>query len=152
MSTLAWRLCLLLSPLMLAACEPPGPVVARQVVVYWPEQQLVFVADTRLGRVQSFRMGSGALLALTPPIRRSSVRDIRLEPARDKLWVLGGDAVYLYDARTLALRQQFPLAAQKVAALRIEEGQLLLLDKTGASIGQIDSETLVASWRAPLSG
>ncbi len=140
------RLCVFFSLLMLAACEAASPIVARQVVVEWPEQQLVFVADIRVGRVQSFRMGGGALLAQTVGMPRAQVRDIRLEPTRNKLWVLRSNAVQLYDARALALQQQFPLAALKVSALRIEDGRVLLLDKGGASIGQIDSETRVASW------
>lgn len=143
----------LLSLLLLAACEPAGHLVSRQVIVDWPEQRLVFVADTRLGRVQSFRTGAGApvLFAQTAGLRRSSVRDIRLEPTRNALWVLGRNAVYRYEARGLALQQQFPLV-EKVSALRIEAGRVVLLDRTGASIGQIDSESLVASWNAPLSG
>ena len=145
-------LCLLFSLLMLVACEASGPLVPRQVVVEWPEQQRVFVADIRIGRVQSFRLGGGALLAQTAGMAGARLRDLRLDPARNKLWVLGGDALYLYDAGALALQQQFPLAALKVSALRIEGSRVLLLDKAGASIGQVDSETLVASWRVPFSG
>ena len=149
MSAQGMARCLLLSLFMLAACEPAERSVARQVVVEWPEQHLVFVADTRVGRVQSYRMGNGApvLFAQTQGIRRSNVRDIRLEPLRNQLWVLGGNGVYLYEAHGLALQKQFPLAAQKVSALRVEADRLVLLDKDGDAVGQIDRETLVASWR-----
>jgi hypothetical protein len=138
---------------ILAACEPADLIVARQVVVEWPEQHLVFVADSRLGRVQSYRTeGAGPLLlAQTPGLLRSNVRDIRLVPLRNQLWVLGGNGVYLYEARGLALQKHYPLDARKVSVLRIDAGRVLLVDKSGEPVGQIDSETLVASWRQAAS-
>jgi hypothetical protein len=143
--------CVLLALLSLAACESTEKPVARQVVVDWPEEQLAFVADTRVGRVQSYRLGGGALVAQTQGVSRASVRDIRLEPQGNKLWVLGNDGVYLYAARGLALQKHFPLPVRKVAALRLEAGGVLLLDHSGVAVGRIDSATLVASWTLPPS-
>lgn len=143
----------LLSFFVLAGCEPAGSRVPRQLVAEWPEQQLVFVADSRPGRVRAFRMGAvgaPALLAQTSGIGRSSVRDIRLESSRQQLWVLDGHGVYLFEAHGLTLQRHFPLDSHKVSALRVEAGRVLLLDKSGASVAQIDSETLVASWQPGL--
>ena len=137
--------------LALAACESAEKPVARQVVVDWPEENLVFVADSRVGRVQSYRLGGGPLVAQTQGVRRASVRDIRLEPLDNRLWVLGNDGVYLYAARGLVLQKQFPLGVRKISALRIEAGGVLLLDQSGVAVGRVDSATLVASWALPLS-
>jgi hypothetical protein len=135
---------------LLAACQPINQVSSRQKVIDWPEQRLVFVADGWSGRVRSFLFGNGApvLFAQTKSIQRASVRDLRLDSSRGQLWVLGDNAVFLHDARSLGLQKRFPLEL-KVSALRIDADCVKLLDAAGETIGQVDSQTLMVSWLLP---
>ena len=139
--------CLLLTLLLLSACESSPGSVHRQVIVDWPEQDLVFVADLRLGRVQSFRQGgAGApvLFAQTQQIARSGLRDIRLDAAQGSLWVLADDGVYRYAARGLALQERYAIAAPRVAVLRVVADGVLLLDRMGEPVDRIDQRAAVA--------
>lgn len=143
--------CLLCLLPMLSACQPESRGVDRQVVVEWPAQQRVFVADRRVGRVQSFSLpaaGAPLLSAQTSAIGPAAIADIRLEAAREQLWVLADNGVYVYAARSLRLQKYLPLAARRVAALRLGATGVLLVDGEGAPLARIDSETLVASWPA----
>jgi len=139
--------------LMLAGCLPSGEMAARQFVVDWPEQNLVFIADTRIGHVQSFRTGTDSapvLFAQTRGVQRASVRDIQLDTQRGQLWVLGDDGVYVHKARGLALQKRIPFDALGASTLRIEADRVVLLSDSGAQIGQIDRGSLVASWMQPV--
>lgn len=135
--------------LLLAACLPADRTTPRQIVVEWPEKHLVFIADERIGSVQAFYLGAGApvLAAQTRVFERSTVRDIKLDPARGQLWVLGADAVYVHEVRSLALQKRIPLDARDVAALHIENGAVTLLAADGVVLGRIDTATLLALWR-----
>jgi hypothetical protein len=138
---------------LLAACLPADRVNPRQIVVEWPEKHLVFIADERIGSVQAFYLGAGApvLAAQTRVFERSTVRDIKLDPARGQLWVLGADAVYVHEVRNLALQKRIPLDARDVAALHIENGGVTLLTVDGVMLGRIDTASLLALWRPSVS-
>lgn len=132
----------------LAACLPAERLAPRQAIVEWPAQRLLFIADERIGSVRAFHLGGGVplLAAQTRPSERSSVRDIQLDPARGRLWVLGADAVYVHDARGLRLQKRIPLEARDVAALRIEPDGVILLAGGAVPLGRIDAATLLAVW------
>ena len=136
---------------MLAACLPENEMMARQYVVEWPEQHLLFIADSRVGKVQSFFLGSGAPVASAQShdAQRSSVRDLQLDAQRGQLWVLGDDGVSVHKARGLVLQKHISLDTQQVSTMRIEDGRVVLFDDTGERVGQIDPRTLVASWLLP---
>ena len=135
--------------LLLTACLPADEISLRQSVREWPEQRLVFIADSRLGRVQSFHLGGGAPVpfALTHGNQRASVSDLQLDAQRGQLWVLGDDGVSVYDARRLVLQKRVLFDTQNISALRIEAGRIVLIAKSGEQVGQIDSTTLAASGR-----
>jgi hypothetical protein len=137
---------------VLAACEPAQ--VPRQQLVEWSGQSLLFIADSRIGRVRSFFLGNGApvYFAQTRGVGRASVRDLQLDAPRGQLWVLGDAGVDVHEARGLALQKHFTLDARDardVSALRIEADRVVLVSATGEEVGQIDSRTLLASWRLP---
>ena len=117
----------------------------------WPEQHLLFVADSQQGKVQSFFLGNGAPVpfAQTHDPQRSSVRDLQLDTQRGQLWVLGDNGISVHKARGLILQKHIVLDAQRVSALRIDEGCVWLLDDTGERIGQIDRRMLVTRWFSP---
>lgn len=149
------RQCLLPALLVpwLAACLPTERPAPRQMIVEWPEQRLLFIADERIGSVRAFHLSGGAplLAAQTRTFERSSVRDIQLDQARGRLWVLGADAVYVHDAHGLLLQKRIPLDARNVAGLRIEQSGITLLASGDLPLGHIDSATWLAVWRPVLS-
>jgi len=144
--------CLLFLALLflLAGCQSGDRALPLQSVLEWPEQHLLFVADSRQGKVQSFVLGSGAPapFAQTHDPQRSSVRDLQLDTQRGQLWVLGDDGISVHKARGLIRQRHISLDGQVVSALRIDAGNVWLLDAAGEAIGQIDQRTLVANWLA----
>jgi len=149
------RLCqsllLLFASALLAACQPETSLAARQVQAAWPEQHLLFIADSRMGRVNAFFLGNGApvFFAQTRSGGRASVRDLQLDVARGQLWVLGDDGVSVYDARRLQLEQQIPVNTQDISALRLEADTVMLLGASGEPVGQVDRRAFAASVRFP---
>jgi len=145
------RQCMLLALLipLLAACLPAERANPRQMIVEWPEQHLVFMADERIGSVRAFHLAGGApvLAAQTRVFERSTVRDIKLDASRGQLWVLGADGVYVHDAHSLALRKRIPLDARDAAEMRVENGGIVLLASDQVVLGRIDAASLLASWR-----
>ncbi len=129
----------------LAACLPVEDVLPRQHVVEWPGQRLLFVADERAGRVQSFHLGSGAPVACaqTRQSRHSRVRDMQLDVPHGKLWVLGYNGISVYDARSLVLQRYIPVEGASISALRIEGDRVVLLAGSGTTVGEIDSRSSV---------
>lgn len=126
---------------LLAACVPVDETVPRQHVLEWSEQRLLFVADERASRVQSFHLNGGAPVAYaqTRQNQHSRVRDIQLDAQHGTLWVLGYNGISVYDARSLALQRHIPLDGAHVTALRIERDRIVLLADSGLTVGEIDS-------------
>lgn len=112
-----------------------------QFLVEWSEQHLLFVADERSSRVQSFHVSAGAPAAYAQSRRHqhSRVRDMQMDAQRGKLWVLGQNGVSVYDARSLTLERFIPVEGGSIAALRIERGKVVLLAGSGDPVGEIDS-------------
>ena len=152
-ATVSFVLLLALLAPLLAGCLPADRAIPRQMIVEWPEKHLLFIADERIGSVRVFHLGAGApvLVAQTRNFERSTVRDIKLDAARQQLWVLGTDGVYVHDAQNLALQKRIPLDARGVAEMRIEDGGVLLLAGDKVVLGRIDTATLLAVWRSALS-
>jgi len=114
---------------LLVACQSSEQSVPTQRVVEWPEQHLVFIADSRTGQVRSFFLGNGApvLFAQTRSDQRRSVRDLRLDSQQQQLWVLGDGSVDVYEARNLTLHKRLPLDAEEVASSSITKGRELFV-------------------------
>lgn len=92
--------------LFLLACGGPS----GQRVVEWPASDRLFLADTRNGIVRVFDTRNGPVpYGQLNARERHAVRDMQLDPARARLWVLGDDALYLYDAHLLMLVERHEL-------------------------------------------
>jgi hypothetical protein len=124
---------------------------ASQSVLEWPEQRLLFVADSRQGKVQSFLLGDNGTpipFAQTHDPQRSSVRDLKLDTQRGRLWVLGAEGVFVHKARGLVLQRHLVLDTRNVASLSIEADWVWLIDDSGRRIARIDAATLTTSAQA----
>lgn len=126
---------------------PTNIQASRQVSAEWPGEQLRFVADSRMGRVQSFRPGRSGpeFFAQTEIAARRWVNDVKVDPQRAQLWVAGDDGISVYDAHTLVLQKQIAVTSEVVASLRLGGERVILLAANGTSIGHIDLSTLLAS-------
>lgn len=146
-SRISKYLLLLVALPLQVACVPETGTTARQHVIEWPEQHLLFIADSRVGRVRSFFLGNGAPVSFaeTRGVGRISVRDLQLDSQRGQLWVLGDDGVSVYDAHGLKLLRRIPLGAERVSSLRVESDCVLLLAVSGKQVGQIEHRSAFAS-------
>lgn len=117
----------------------PEPEPAQHLVE-WSEQNLLFVADERSNRVQSFQLTAGVPAAFAQSRRHphSRVRDMQLDARRGKLWVLGHNGVSVYEARSLMLERFIPLEGGSIAALRIDGDKVVLVAASGDPVGEID--------------
>ena len=125
---------------------PANTPASRQVVAEWSGEQLSFVADSRMGRVQSFRPGRNGreFFAQTDIAVRRWVNDVKIDPQTAQLWVAGDDGISVYDARTLVLQKHIVVTAQAVATLRLEDDRIVLLAANGSTVGFIDRVGLLA--------
>lgn len=136
---------------LLIACQRTSIAHVNQSVLEWPEQHLLFVADSRQGTVQSFLLGHTGMpvpFAQTHDPQRSSVRDLKLDPRRGRLWVLAAEGVFVHKARGLVLQKHLVLDTRKVASLSVDGDWVWLLDGSGRRIAQIDAATLMISAQA----
>ncbi len=122
---------------------PEPEPLPRQYLVEWSGEHLLFVADERSSRIQSFHLNAGAPVAYAQTRRHqhSRVRDMQLDSQRGKLWVLGYNGVSVYDARSLALQRYIPLEGASISAMRIESERVVLLAGSGMPVGEIDSRS-----------
>jgi hypothetical protein len=102
----------------LAACVPvDGSVSApHQFTVECPQQQRLFIADTRNGTVQvlAWRDGPVPLAQLRAP-HRDGVEALAADVSCRRLWVRGGGRLYAYDAATLDLVAEQGVSASSAA-------------------------------------
>lgn len=142
---------LLLMAYLLLGCQPSPISRVSQSVLEWPEQRLLFVADSRQGKVQSFLLGDNGLprpYAQTHDPQRTSVRDLKLDTQRGRLWVLGEEGVFVHKARGLVLQKHLVLDTRNVASFSIERDWVWLIDGSGRRIARIDPGTLTISTQA----
>lgn len=115
--------------LLAGGCRGGG---AEQHRIEWSEEHLLFVADDRNGWVRVFDLRNGMTprAVLTAPGRRA-VLDLALDARRERLWVLGDDALYVYDACGLVASQRLAVPANTGPGRRLElamDGSVYLLD------------------------
>lgn len=124
-----------------AACRPVGEIATgKHIEVQWEERQLLLVGDARTGSARVFHMRAAPLLIgeMRAP-GRTAVRDIRIDAARQRVWILGEAAVYVHDARTWSLIRRIPAPA--AAAERLElaaDGAPLLIGDDGRRLARIE--------------
>ena len=130
------------SVLMLAGCLPVDSQVQvpRQSLVEWPGQRLVFVADERTSLVRSYYLGNGSPVAFAQSRSggHARVRDMQLDEAGGRLWVLGYNGVSVFDARRLTLERFIPVDGAHLSSLRLEGLSVRLIAESGESVGEID--------------
>ena len=141
------RLPVLLLPLLLAACISEDE--SSLINVQWPEQRVVFVADSRAGTVSAVAHNdAGRLLAKADGSLPASVFNMVLDKEHDHLWVLGSNGIDVLDAHSLELKKHIAVNASATpAALKQDKSGISLYSVTGALLGRIDVHTLAASWR-----
>lgn len=131
--------------LSLVACQPADRAVAtKRVEAKWVDRQLLFVGDNRIGTVRIFHLRSAPqLVAELRAPGRTEVRDIALDPASHRIWVLGDGAVYLHDARRFSLIRRIPAVGSGTERLALDaSGRPLLIAANGAQVASIDPATL----------
>jgi len=129
--------------LMLAGCLPVQAQQAqmpRQSLVEWPGQRLLFIADERTSVVHSYFLGNGAPVpfAQSRSGRHARVRDMQLDEAGGRLWVLGYNGVSVFDARRLTLERFIPVDGAHLSTLRFEGHSVRLVADSGEAVGAID--------------
>ncbi|MBI2307057.1 MAG: hypothetical protein HYU78_07100 [Rhodocyclales bacterium] len=128
--------------LTLNACRPEGAAaIGKRIEAKWEARQLLVVGDGQTGIVRIFHTRAAPVLIgeLRAP-GRASVRDIRIDEAHGRIWVLGETAVYLHDARSGSLIRRIPASAA-AATQRLEletSGALRLLAEDGTVLARVE--------------
>lgn len=137
---------LLLLSFLLGACTGEVPQVSGALApLSWPEEQLVYVADGRIGTVLAMSLqDQSRLLARTQVPTRTRVLDLQLDKARNLLWVLGPDGVDVHDAHSLVVRKHIALPRGEVTSLQRDEYGVSLLSASRELRGRIDGRTLIS--------
>lgn len=141
------RLPVLLLPMLLSACVLEDE--SSLVNVQWPEQRVVFVADTRTGTVSAVtRNEIGQPQAVADGSLPASTRNMVLDKEHKHLWVLGANGIDVLDANSLELQKHIALnTAATPSVLKQDKSGISLYSVTGALLGRIDVHTLAVSWR-----
>ena len=137
------------------ACQPANPAkIGKRVEAKWVDRQLLFVGDSRQGAIRVFHMRASPLqVAEIRAPGRDTVRDIALDPAAGRIWVLGDGAVFLHDARTFSLVRRIPGAGSASTRLALDAGGApLLLDADGVQLARVDPATLFLQWQQLATG
>ena len=140
--------------LSLAACQPADRAMAqKRIEAKWVDRQLLFVGDDRLGTVRVYHLRAApVMIAELSAQGRSEVRDIALDTAGNRIWVLGDGAVYLHDSRSFSLVKRIPAVGSGTARMALDAaGAPLLIADNGTQLARIDPETLVVE-RQQLAG
>lgn len=137
----------LFSALVLAACRPVGEIGAtKRIEVRWAERQMLFVADERVGQVRIFHTRAAPILigTLHAP-GRHAVRDLKLDVARNRLWVLGDGDVQVHDLSDWRRARRYAVPVAGAAALSVgDDGRAHLLAGDGSLLATLDDGPQVA--------
>jgi len=129
----------------MTACRPAGNAVAgKHAEAKWAERQLLVIGDRRTGIARVFHTRAAPLLIgeLRAPGRRE-VRDLRIDPQRNRIWVLGETGVDLHDATTWSLIRRVSAPVAGTETLRLDgTGAPLLLGEDGRALARIDPQHL----------
>lgn len=127
--------------LAIAACRPAtNEIIGKRVEIKWEERQLLIIAGPNTGIARVFHMRAAPLLVgeMRAP-GRSAVHDIRIDKARERVWVLGGDALYAHDARTWSVLRRVEAPVADSARLELDAaGAPLLIGSDGRAIARVE--------------
>ncbi len=128
------------SVVVLAGCLPVEAQMPRQSLVEWSGQRLLFVADERTSMVRSYYLGNGSPVAFAQSRsgRHARVRDMQIDEAGGRLWVLGYNGVSVFDARRLTLERFIPVDGAHLSSLRLEGRRVRLIAESGEVVGELD--------------
>lgn len=126
---------------VLAACQPAGnAVIGKRVEIKWEERQLLIVGDPGSGVARVFHMRAAPLLIgeMRAP-GRTAVRDLQIDKARARIWVLGSDALYAHDARTWSPVRRIPVPTAAATRLTLDGGgAALLIAADGSTLARVE--------------
>lgn len=129
----------------LVACQPAANApVEKRVEAKWVDRQMLFVGDNLVGGVRVFHLRAAPQLIgeLRAP-GRGEVRDILLDSAANRIWVLGDGAVWLHDAQRFSLIRRIAAPGSRNERLALDAaGGVLLVAADGTQTGSIDPQTL----------
>lgn len=144
-SVLASALVAAMLTISLAACQPADrAAMQKRVEAKWVDRQLLFVGDPRLGTVRVYHLRAAPLMVaeLRAP-GRNEVRDISLDTASGRIWVLGDGALYLHDANTYSLVRRIPAVGSGIERIALDAvGAPLLIAGDGTQLARVDPLTL----------
>lgn len=132
-----WGLPAVLATLALAVGCGGSPGGGGQREIVWAGHAVLFLADARNGQVRVFDLRNGPVPRTSVVARgRRSVQDMELDAGRGILWVLGDDALYRYDAYSLALqgRRTLPTNTGPLRALELDGDGVPVLVAAGLRI------------------
>ena len=133
----------------LIACQPADRAEqAKRIEAKWVDRQLLFVGDPA-GKGSRLPPATGAATdRRVAGTGRSGVRDVSLDPAAGRIWVLGDGALYLHDARTFSLVKRIPAVGSGSVRLALDAGGApLLIAENGAQLARIDPLSLAVEQR-----
>jgi hypothetical protein len=125
----------LIALFLVAACGDGRGTPPRQVAALWPEGHRLYIADSRQGVVHVFATHDAphAVGEARAPSRHA-VFDLELDAAQGRLWVLGNDALYLYDPASLMLRRRYPITGITAASrLALDAEGKVQIDRKGGA-------------------
>lgn len=119
----------------------------RQHTIEWNAHQLLFIADGRNANIQSFLLGNRAPVPLAKITGEAGDKlvDMKLDEKTGLLWVLGEHSVRAYQAATLTMVKEVPVANAKVARLEIEPEGIKLYNAKGEQIALVPENAKVSA-------
>ena len=132
---------LLLIPLLLTGCMDEAG--RGRINVAWAERGVLYVADQNIGAILALAKNeSGRLLARTQTPVRTTVLDLQLDKAKERLWVLRANSVDVHDARSLDRQKRIALNFGESVFLHQNAAGVGLYSKSGYLLARIDPSTL----------
>jgi hypothetical protein len=140
------RIFLLLS-LLLAGCNLPPEAARHPEIDFW--EGVFYIGDPRDGSLQAVSVrNSPVILARSFIPERKGILRVKVVPAREQVWVLDSNAVYVHELKTLALQRRVSLGQGEFADIVLDgQGNGYVIANNEPAIYRIDGGA-VAPWLA----
>jgi len=125
--------------LLTAACQPAGhDALPQRVEAKWPERQLLLVGDDASGSVRVFHLRAAPLaIAEIRTPTRAATRDIAIDAAAGRIWILGDGALFLHDGRSFSPIRRIPLAGNGRRLALAADGSPHVFASDGSAIALV---------------